>query len=120
MDKTFLEQVKLKLEAEQQSLTERLAGLATRGNGRTRPPTAQWEDLGEKEDENAAEVATYQDNLSIEQKLEGSLVDVRRALKALEDGTYGKCAKCGKPIEPARLEIFPTAQFCLEHKTEGK
>jgi len=31
------------------------------------------------------------------------------ALQRLEDGTYGYCEGCAKPIPVARLEVFPSA-----------
>lgn len=37
-----------------------------------------------------------------------------RALSRIEDGTYGACARCDKPIHPERLQALPEAPFCLE------
>lgn len=42
-----------------------------------------------------------------------TLIQVQDALKRIENGTYGKCATCGRPIEAARLEAVPWAQYCL-------
>lgn len=39
---------------------------------------------------------------------------VRAALKRLEDGSYGECAKCGKEIPLKRLEIIPHAARCAD------
>lgn len=36
------------------------------------------------------------------------------ALKRMEDGTYGICLRCGKPIGEARLEAFPYVAYCIE------
>jgi RNA polymerase-binding protein DksA len=36
------------------------------------------------------------------------------ALKKIEDGTYGTCERCGKPIGKARLEAIPYTAFCIE------
>ncbi len=38
---------------------------------------------------------------------------ITKSLAKLKRGTYGKCEKCGKEIEAARLEAMPTANFCL-------
>jgi DnaK suppressor protein len=46
--------------------------------------------------------------------LSQTLTQVRDALKRIEDGTYGKCTACGRPIEAARLEAVPWAAYCLE------
>ncbi len=37
------------------------------------------------------------------------LTEVQRALKRIEDGTYGKCVTCGQPIPEKRLEAIPWA-----------
>jgi len=41
-----------------------------------------------------------------------------RALKMIEDGTYGICQECEKPIAKARLEAVPTAKLCVECKSK--
>jgi DnaK suppressor protein len=46
--------------------------------------------------------------------LRQTLQEVRDALVRIKDGTYGKCAICGRPIEPARLKAVPWALYCLE------
>lgn len=38
---------------------------------------------------------------------------ITKALQNLRKGTYGKCEKCGKQIEEARLEAVPTATLCM-------
>lgn len=43
-----------------------------------------------------------------------TLKQVRAALKRIDDGTYGQCVDCGRPIEPARLEAVPWAPYCLD------
>lgn len=49
---------------------------------------------------------------------EDMLSDVDRALKAIEDGTYGICKVCGKEIEIERLDIIPETLLCIEHAKE--
>lgn len=36
-----------------------------------------------------------------------------RAMARLDDGTYGLCEGCGRPIPAERLEIFPSATSCV-------
>jgi DnaK suppressor protein len=43
-----------------------------------------------------------------------TLQQVRDALQRIEDGTYGKCVDCGRPIQPARLEAVPWTPYCIE------
>lgn len=77
---------------------------------------AKFPDFGDKDDENAAEVAAFEKNLSLEKTLEVSLFNVNKALKRIEEGNYGMCKKCGKPINPKRLEAFPSATACMDCK----
>ena len=46
-------------------------------------------------------------------QLQDSLAEVDAALARLDDGTYGRCESCGKPIDPARLEAKPAARRCI-------
>lgn len=43
---------------------------------------------------------------------------VNDALLRIENGTYGTCVECEKPIPTKRLEVFPAAQRCVECKTK--
>jgi RNA polymerase-binding transcription factor DksA len=45
--------------------------------------------------------------------VEGELKDIDDALRRLDDGTYGICEECGKPIDEARLEAVPWARYCV-------
>jgi DnaK suppressor protein len=44
------------------------------------------------------------------------LEEVREALQRIEDGKFGKCVECGKPIPLGRLEAIPWAKYCVEHQ----
>ena len=46
--------------------------------------------------------------------------DVEHALKRLDDGTYGTCEACGKPIDGGRLEAMPAARFCLDDQSTAE
>jgi DnaK suppressor protein len=47
-------------------------------------------------------------------QLQDSLSDVVAALKKLDEGTYGVCERCHKPISPARLEAKPASAYCID------
>ena len=42
------------------------------------------------------------------------LVQINSALDRMDDGTYGSCLRCGKPINPERLEAFPYVAYDIE------
>lgn len=58
----------------------------------------------------------------LEQRLRNDLREIEGALAKIKKGTYGKCDKCGKPIGVRRLEVKPSAIYCLEdeRKMESK
>ena len=45
-----------------------------------------------------------------------NLRDIDEALARIEEGTYGKCARCGKDIDETRLEVVPHAVMCISCK----
>lgn len=46
--------------------------------------------------------------------LADELAEVDRAIARVIDGTYGVCARCGRPIGADRLSARPTAELCIE------
>jgi len=67
------------------------------------------------EEEDQALVDSERDrNDSTIRLIEESMKEVDGALKKIKDGTYGLCEKCHKPIDKARLEVYPEAKYCLE------
>ena len=39
------------------------------------------------------------------------VADIDQALLRIDEGSYGVCARCGKPIDERRLEALPTARY---------
>ena len=91
-------------------------------------------DLGESEQESVAELSSIdqhqaelgtetferEKDLSILEQVEAELADVEHAIHRLDEGTYGFCEACGRPIGDDRLEAMPAARFCLEHQEEAE
>ena len=73
-----------------------------------------FEDYGRNQEDNANEVENYTANLGITESLENELEKINKALKKIENDTYGKCEKCGKDIPEKRLEVYPAAEKCVE------
>ena len=59
-------------------------------------------------------------DLSILESVEAELADVEHALARLDDGTYGTCEACGRPIGDERLEALPAARFCLDDQASAE
>jgi DnaK suppressor protein len=53
---------------------------------------------------------------TLEENSEHVLEAIEAALKRIEDGTYGTCVNCGKPIAEERLAAIPWATTCIDCK----
>jgi DnaK suppressor protein len=42
-----------------------------------------------------------------------ALHDIDESLRKIEEGTYGICEECGEQISEKRLQVMPTASFCI-------
>jgi DnaK suppressor protein len=59
--------------------------------------------------------ATYDRELDegLEEGVQATIAEIDAALAKMDDGTYGTCEICGKPIGAARLEAIPWARLCI-------
>jgi len=53
---------------------------------------------------------------SLEENEVRMLAAIDAALKRIDDGTYGRCERCGNQIEPERLDALPWATLCIDDK----
>jgi DnaK suppressor protein len=51
--------------------------------------------------------------MAMTRSLRANLRDVERALVKLDEGSYGRCDRCGGPIGDERLEAIPWAVLCI-------
>lgn len=56
--------------------------------------------------------------LSMLSKEQGSLYEIDEALKRIEDGNYGICEICEKPIKHDRLEALPFTRYTVDCQAE--
>ena len=69
-------------------------------------------------DEGDAEIFEREKNSALIAVLDKRMEDIDAALKSMDAGSYGICNRCGKPIEPERLEVKPDATLCLKCQQE--
>jgi DnaK suppressor protein len=50
----------------------------------------------------------------LEVGVQQTMAEIDAALRRIEDGTYGVCERCGKPITPERLAAIPWARLCID------
>ena len=108
-----LDDLRERLLAERVELQEQLATIEEQSFA-----TSQSDISGEVSfDEENADAGTFtferERDLSIENNVRDLLGKINRALARMDDGTYGICSRCGKPIEKARLKALPYADLCI-------
>ncbi|MFA6993614.1 MAG: TraR/DksA C4-type zinc finger protein [Patescibacteria group bacterium] len=115
MKQETLDKIKADLLDRQGKIVSELQKFTT---GDDKAADATFPQFGDKEDENAAEVAEYSDNLSLEESLQNSLKDIEKALQKISDGAYGVCQYCGKEIDEKRLLARPSSSACVSCKNK--
>lgn len=65
----------------------------------------------------ATHVFEQQRDLALREHATQQLALVEAALARLDEGTFGTCIECGRPIAPERLEALPWAAHCIDCKT---
>lgn len=70
------------------------------------------------DDEADLDVYEREKNLALVRRLEQKMEEIDRALQIAKKGTYGICERCGKPIDPARLEALPETTLCVKCKND--
>jgi len=53
---------------------------------------------------------------SLEEVAQEGLAAIARALERIEQGTFGSCGSCAKPIASERLAALPWASLCIDCK----
>lgn len=73
-------------------------------------------DVGLDDESADAGTATFEreKDLSIENNVRDLLQKIERALRRMDEGSYGVCDICGKPIEKARVKALPYVDLCIK------
>jgi DnaK suppressor protein len=62
----------------------------------------------------ASQVFEQQRDLALRDRSTAQLALIEAALARIDDGTFGACIRCGRPVAPARLEALPWAATCID------
>lgn len=118
MDQATLEKIKKQLLKEKEKLEKQLGQFTLKNVHNPDDYKAKFPEFGEKDEDNAVEVAQYSDNLTLERTLESARRDVKKALANIEKGSYGICKYCKNPIDGRRLVARPTSSACIACKKQ--
>jgi DnaK suppressor protein len=73
-------------------------------------------DAGDDTADAGAKTYEREHELALTENARELLALSERALARMDDGTFGVCESCGKPIGKARLQAFPRATLCVTCK----
>ena len=109
-----LDDLRQRLLTERAELQEQLTTIEE-----TQFATSQSDISGEVSfDEENADAGTFtferERDLSIENNVRDLLGKIDRALARMDEGVYGVCSRCGRPIEKPRLKALPYADLCIK------
>ena len=103
------------LQAERERIAAAIEYLASES-----PGTMQEEigEVGWGADNHVGDMASVTFDRELDEGLEEgaqqTLDQIDRALAKLDEGTYGVCERCGKPIAEERLRARPWANLCID------
>jgi len=103
MNQDQLKEYKNKLERERAMVTTEIA--------RDEKPVDFGSDI-DHDDEATDKSEEVGNQLAAAQELKDRLNEIDIALGKIQEGTYGICEKCGKPIESEILDVDPESRFC--------
>ncbi|HLH61140.1 MAG TPA: TraR/DksA family transcriptional regulator [Ktedonobacteraceae bacterium] len=107
-----LQKMRQRLEARRDELQAEIAGL-TEAHPTPVDPNEASEGPQDFE-ETAVDFLETQEEQSLLVNEQALLTQVLGALKRIDEGTYGKCVNCGRPIPEKRLEAIPWAERDVE------
>jgi DnaK suppressor protein len=75
-------------------------------------------EMGFDEEYADAGTATFERerDLSLVNNLRDLMERIDKALAKIDEGSYGLCDRCGRPIEKLRLKALPYANLCIKDK----
>jgi RNA polymerase-binding protein DksA len=109
-----IDELRTRLGSEREELVAQLTTIEDQAFAATQSDMSG--DVGVDDESADAGTATFEreKELSIEQNVRDLIQKIDRALKRIEDGTYGICEVCGKPIEKARIKALPYVDLCIK------
>jgi len=117
MNEKFVLEMKERLEKELAQLLKDLSGFAEQDPKAQRTDfVSKFPEYGDDQGENANEVATYSNNLALEDKLEKEVRDIKNAIDRIKKNKYGGCKYCETDITEDRLRARPTSTSCVACK----
>jgi DnaK suppressor protein len=99
----------------EQALRARLGEIRERLAQLAKPPEAgAGIGFGKRIGDGTNEAISRRNDIGVGNSLLVTEEKLERALAKLEEGSYGRCDRCGGPIAPGRLEASPESVLCID------
>lgn len=112
--KSTVQRFQTRLEEERERLSEVIREIEEEQEGVRLTETSSERSPDPNTAEGGSLAFEIEKELSLSRNAADLLTQVQEALVRIDEGTYGNCAGCGKPIPVARLEALPYASLCVE------
>ena len=103
-----------RLEQEKERLRALIANMAEDNNEGDPVGSDELATVDQHPADAGSETFEREKDMAILSNLEEQITEIEKALARVDEGTYGTCEACGKPIGDERLEVVPTARYCVE------
>jgi DnaK suppressor protein len=70
--------------------------------------------------DSGTETFELEKTVSLLEQVEDELQEVEAAFRRVEDGSYGICQVCRRPIGDERIEALPATRFCIEDQAKAE
>jgi len=107
-------EVKQRLLEERQRLQEAIDNLRNQHAGSLHDETAELSVADNHPGDIGTETFDRELDEGLEEGAARQLEQIDGALRRIEDGSFGTCAACGKPIGEERLQAVPWATLCID------
>lgn len=101
------DEIKAVLETRRRELSERRERIARHTRHRDEPLPPDFA-------EQAVELENGETLVALDREVNAEIREIERALRRLEDGSYGECTECGESIAERRLAALPYAGLCID------
>jgi len=108
------EDARERLESEQARVEGLIVGFKAELGTSENDDISELADYDQHPADTATETFEREKDLSILEQLENELAELQAALARVDEGTYGIDEVTGQPIDPARLDAFPTARTNID------
>ena len=98
--------IRRELEARLADIQQRLAKISLDRRHANQPLNADFE-------EQAIELENDQVLDALDNQIRAEMKQIEKTLAQMDEGAYGKCEECGKPIAEKRLAALPYATRCI-------